>query len=149
MSCQEPFIEADRIKKYFYDFTLHPVRNDCCWHYIGYSRIHFIYDRNVLNAAIQISFTEFLGQQNINRLKLRQTSHLGITIEGQQTTHRSRSGKQSSIASFVKGCQTSARIIMLCQIFTQIRVQMLDKPRGRKPRGVAGLFEGLRCLWGF
>jgi len=31
--------------------------------------------RNVLCAEAQTSFTEFLGQKNINRLKLRQSSH--------------------------------------------------------------------------
>jgi len=31
--------------------------------------------RNVLCAEAQTSFTEFLGQKNINRLKLRQTCH--------------------------------------------------------------------------
>ena len=53
------------------------------------------------------------------------------------------------LAAVVKGCQTSARIIMPCQVITPIRVQMLDKPRGVKPRGVAGLFQDLSYLWGF
>ena len=49
----------------------------------------------------------------------------------------------------VKGCQTSAHQTMPYQVITPIRVQMLDKPRGTKPRGVAGMLQGLRCLWGF
>ena len=33
----------------------------------------FFNGRNVLNPAVQISFTEFLGQRNVHRLKLRHT----------------------------------------------------------------------------
>ena len=38
-----------------------------------YSRFNFVKDCYVVNAEVQISFTEFRGQQNINRLKLRRT----------------------------------------------------------------------------